>query len=136
MSWSCAASDADAMVWSVPITWKHTWFITSGITGLIFPGMMDDPGAAAGRLISLNPHRGPDESSRRSLQILLTLTATRRRMFEKSRNDDVDDDASMKSSGDRRGKRVCSLRAETDASAKDASAQILVPMAVPPRLSS
>ena len=57
-------------------------------------------------------------------------------MFEKSRNDDVDDDASMKSSGDRRGKRVCSLRAETDASAKDASAQILVPMAVPPRLSS
>jgi len=57
-------------------------------------------------------------------------------MFEKSRNDDVDDDASMKSSGDRRGKRVCSLRAETDASAKDVSAQILVPMAVPPRLSS
>jgi hypothetical protein len=28
-----------------------------------------------GRLISLSPHRGPDESSRRSLQILESLTA-------------------------------------------------------------
>ena len=57
-------------------------------------------------------------------------------MLEKSRNDEVDDDASMKSSGDLSGNRVCSLSAATDASANEASAQILVPMAVPPRFSS
>jgi hypothetical protein len=39
------ASAAMVTATSCPITWKQTWFTTSGITGLIFPGMMDDPGA-------------------------------------------------------------------------------------------
>ena len=46
---------------------------------MTLPGMMDEPGCMAGRLISPSPQRGPLESRRRSLQILLTLTAMRRR---------------------------------------------------------
>ena len=38
---------------------------------------MLDPACTAGRLISLKPARGPDDSSRRSLQIFDSLTATR-----------------------------------------------------------
>ena len=37
--------------------------------GLIFPGMIDEPGAMAGRLISDSPVRGPDDSNLRSLEI-------------------------------------------------------------------
>ena len=36
-------------------------------------------------------------------------------MFEKSRNDEVDDDASMKSSGDLSGNRVREMLAELEA---------------------
>jgi hypothetical protein len=36
---------------------------------------MDEPGAIAGRLISLKPARGPEDSKRRSLQILEIFTA-------------------------------------------------------------
>jgi hypothetical protein len=39
------------------------------------PGIMDEPGAIAGRLISLKPARGPEDSKRRSLQILEIFTA-------------------------------------------------------------
>ena len=48
LSWSCPASLAAAMVASVPITWKHTWFIVSGMTGLIFPRHDGGAGAAGG----------------------------------------------------------------------------------------
>src|SRR3954447_7690697 len=47
------------------------------MTGLTLPGMIDDPGCWGGRLISLRPHRGPDDSHRRSLQILDTCTDAR-----------------------------------------------------------
>ena len=53
--------------------------MTSGITGFTFPGMIEEPGCIAGRFISPKPQRGPLESKRKSLQILLTLTARRRR---------------------------------------------------------
>ena len=52
-------------------------FTTSGITGFTFPGMIDEPGCIGGRLISRSPARGPEDSSRRSLQILESFTATR-----------------------------------------------------------
>lgn len=34
---------------------------------------MDDPGCIGGKLISFNPVRGPDDSKRKSLQILDSL---------------------------------------------------------------
>src|SRR5512144_1764372 len=63
------------MVWSLPITRKHTMFTTSGMTGLTFPGMIDEPGCLGGRLISRRPQRGPDERSLRSLQTFESLIA-------------------------------------------------------------
>mmetsp|Transcript_36472 Transcript_36472/g.89976 ORF Transcript_36472/g.89976 Transcript_36472/m.89976 type:complete len:266 (+) Transcript_36472:2262-3059(+) len=133
-SCSCPASDAMVMATSCPITWKHTWFTTSGITGLILPGMMDDPGAMGGRLISPNPQRGPEASRRRSLHVLDSLTLTRRSMPLKRRNAPVDDVASMKSSGDLRGRPVMADRCSMAHDANCSSAQMPVPMAVPPRL--
>ena len=38
------------------------------------PGMMEEPFCRAGRLISPRPSRGPEDISRRSLQILDRLT--------------------------------------------------------------
>src|SRR5690606_29035902 len=40
-----------------------------------FPGIIDDPGCFAGKLISYKPARGPDDSKRKSLQIFESLTA-------------------------------------------------------------
>ena len=77
LSWSCPASAAKLTVTSLPITSKATWFTTSGITGLTLPGMMLDPACTAGRLISLNPARGPEDSRRRSLQLFDSFTAMR-----------------------------------------------------------
>ena len=77
LSCSCPASAAMVIVTSLPITSNATWLTTSGITGLIFPGMIDEPACTGGRLISPRPARGPDDSSRRSLQILDSFTAIR-----------------------------------------------------------
>jgi len=41
------------------------------------PGMMEDPACIGGRLISPIPARGPEESRRRSLHVLESLTPTR-----------------------------------------------------------
>ena len=73
----CAASSAIVTHSSLPMTLKAIWFITSGITGLTLPGMIDEPGWRAGRLNSPSPQRGPDDSSRRSLQILFIFDAMR-----------------------------------------------------------
>ena len=77
LSWSCPASAAMVTVWSLPMTLKHTWLTTSGMTGLTFAGMIEEPAAIFGRLISLRPARGPEASRRRSLQTLESLTALR-----------------------------------------------------------
>ncbi len=74
---SCPASAAIVTVMSLPITSKAIWFTTSGITGLTLPGMIDEPACTAGSVISPMPARGPDDRSRRSLQILESLTAMR-----------------------------------------------------------
>lgn len=65
------------MVTSLPMTSKATWLTTSGITGLTLPGMMLEPACTGGRLISLRPARGPEDSSRRSLQLFDSFTAIR-----------------------------------------------------------
>ena len=56
------------------------------MTGLTLPGMIEDPGCTAGSRISPKPVRGPEDSSRRSLQIFESLTATRSRVAENSTN--------------------------------------------------
>src|SRR5262245_27292775 len=75
LSCSCPPSAAIETVRSELITRKQTMLTTSGITGLTLPGMIDEPGCFGGRLISRNPHRGPDESSRKSLQTFDSLMA-------------------------------------------------------------
>ena len=77
LSCSWPASAAIVTVTSPPMMSKHTWFTTSGMTGFTLPGMIDEPGCIAGRLISPNPARGPELNSRRSLQIFDSLTAQR-----------------------------------------------------------
>ena len=66
---------------SLPITSNATWLTTSGMIGLTLPGMIDEPGAMGGRLISCSPARGPEDSRRRSLHILDSLVATRLRAY-------------------------------------------------------
>ena len=61
---------------SFPITCAATWIVTSRITGLTFPGMMEEPGCSDGREISPIPHRGPDDRSRRSWAIFIRDAAT------------------------------------------------------------
>ena len=77
LSCSCPASAAKLTVTSLPITSNATWLTTSGITGLTLPGMIDEPACIGGRLISPRPARGPEDSSRRSLQVFESFTATR-----------------------------------------------------------
>ena len=48
---------------------------SSAITGLILPGMIDEPGCSAGRLISASPVLGPDDSRRKSLEMRMTSSA-------------------------------------------------------------
>ncbi len=40
----CAASALIATQRSLPMTLYAIWFMTSGMTGLTLPGMIDDPG--------------------------------------------------------------------------------------------
>ena len=77
LSCNCPASAAKLTVRSLPITSNAIWLTTSGITGLTFPGMMEEPACMAGRLISPSPARGPEDSRRKSLQVFESLTATR-----------------------------------------------------------
>ncbi len=69
----CAAS---VTVKSLPITRNATRFTSSGITGFTLPGMIEEPGWSAGRLISARPARGPEASRMRSLAIFDSLIAT------------------------------------------------------------
>ncbi len=66
---------AQATAASLPTTCAHTIRVASGSTGLTLPGMMLDPGWRSGRWISASPVVGPDDSQRRSLQILVRPTA-------------------------------------------------------------
>ena len=77
LSCNWPASAAKVTVTSLPMTSKATWLTTSGMTGLTLPGMMLDPACTGGRLISFSPARGPEDSRRRSLQILDSFTAMR-----------------------------------------------------------
>ena len=84
LSCNWPADAASVTVRSRPMTRKPVWLTTSGMTGLTLPGMIDEPGCICGRLISLRPQRGPEASSRMSLQILVSLTEVRLRTPESS----------------------------------------------------
>src|SRR5579884_2666606 len=72
--WPCMPPTATAA--SFPITCAATCVTTSGITGLTLPGMIDEPFCSSGRKISASPARGPEPRKRRSLAILVRLTAS------------------------------------------------------------
>ena len=55
--------------------WNDISFITSGITGLTLPGIIEEPFCLAGNLISPKPALGPDDIKIKSPAILLILTA-------------------------------------------------------------
>ena len=61
---------------SLPMTWADTWQMTSGMTGLTLPGMIDEPFCSSGRNSSARPARGPDPIQRRSFAIFVSDTAT------------------------------------------------------------
>ena len=76
LSWKLPDSPAIVIAASLPITWAATMVAASGITGLTLPGMMLLPGCSAGSAISPSPASGPLFIQRRSLAILIRLTAT------------------------------------------------------------
>src|SRR6478609_6952942 len=76
MSSKFAAWPPTVTVTSLPITCAQTMVTDSAMTGLTFPGIMDEPGCVSGKLISPSPQRGPDPSQRISLAIFIRLTAT------------------------------------------------------------
>jgi len=65
----------DTVVW-LPMICAQTIVRASHCVGLTLPGMMDEPGSLAGRMISPMPERGPEPSRRMSLAIFIRLTAS------------------------------------------------------------
>src|SRR5207244_414323 len=55
---------ATAIATSLPMTVTPTCITASGMTGLTFPGMIEEPGWTAGRFSSRKPVWGPDPSHR------------------------------------------------------------------------
>ena len=60
---------------SFPITWAQTWVNDSAKTGFTLPGIIEEPGCIAGRIISPNPHLGPLPNHRISLPIFINEVA-------------------------------------------------------------
>ena len=61
---------------SFPITCEQTIVTASHCVGFTLPGIIEEPGSFAGRLISPIPLLGPDESILISLAIFMSDTAT------------------------------------------------------------
>src|SRR4051812_45568704 len=113
-----------------------TMFVTSGITGFTLPGMIDDPGCVAGRLISCSPQRGPDESRRRSLPTFASLIARLFKTDEYSTNAWVSCVASTRLFDSLIGSCETFVRWSAHFCAYPAGALRPVPIAVPPMLIS
>ncbi len=121
---------------SLPMTSKATWLTTSGITGLTLPGMIEEPACTAGRLISPRPARGPEDSSRRSLQTLESLTATRLSTPESCTKEPASCVASIRLGDTTSSTPAISERMRVTRAAYSGCALMPVPMAVAPRLIS
>ena len=85
------------------------------MTGFTLPGMMLDPACRGGRLISPNPACGPEDSSRRSLQIFESLMALRFSEPENDMNAPASLVDSMRSGADSRLSPVIAFRWRTAA---------------------
>ena len=120
----------------MPITWAATCITISAITGLTFPGMIDDPGCSDGSRISVMPVRGPLASQRRSLAILNSDTATVLRVPEALTAASLAAWASKWLSASRSGYPVMRAMSAMTAAAKPSGALRPVPTAVPPNASS
>ena len=75
LSWKLPDWAATVMAASLPITAAAAMQADSGITGLTFPGMIEDPGCSAGNSISPSPASGPEFIQRRSLAIFISAQA-------------------------------------------------------------
>ena len=71
---------ATATAVSLPMTWMQTMIMASHWVGLTLPGMIDEPGSFGGSTSSPSPLRGPDPSQRMSSAILVSDTASVRRV--------------------------------------------------------
>lgn len=71
-----------SIVLSFPRTWAQIISTHSKIEGFTFPGMMDEPGWTAGRVISLSPACGPEFIILRSLEMFSRLIAKERSAAE------------------------------------------------------
>ena len=117
---------------SLPITCAETWSTTSGITGLTFPGMIDDPFWSSGRNTSPTPARGPEPSQAMSFAILVSDTASTLSAPDSSTSASRLPCASNGSSGGRMSKPVASMRRARMRTANSAWVLRPVPVAVPP----
>ena len=63
------------MVASLPMTRAVNCMRLSHMTGLTFPGMIEEPGCRSGRMTSKNPQRGPEPSHRMLLAMLNKVIA-------------------------------------------------------------
>ena len=104
------------------------------MTGLTLPGMMEEPFCLGGRLISPKPHRGPEDMSRRSLDILDRLTAQVFTAPDTATNSSRFWVASMRSKACTRLRPVTLDRLGMMRRRYCSSALMPVPMAVPPML--
>ena len=106
------------------------------MTGLTLPGMIEDPACVTGRLISPSPACGPDESSRRSLQILESFIALRLSDDENDMNAPMSVVASTRSTAVVSGSPLISARCSRTRFAYPGRAVTPVPIAVAPMLMS
>ena len=124
------------MATSLPTTCAQAISVASQITGLTLPGMMLEPGCRSGSRISPSPARGPEDIQRRSLQILVRLTATTFSAPLSSTTASCADWASKWFSASRNSTPVRSLTRLITRAAKPGAALRPVPAAVPPSGSS
>ena len=130
------AAPPQATAASLPTTWAQAISVASAMTGFTLPGMIDEPGCRSGRLISARPARGPEPIQRRSLAILVRLTAIVRSWPESSTRASRAPCASKWSRASVSGSPVSAAMVAMTRPPKPAGALMPVPTAVPPSGSS
>ena len=71
----CPCEPAIVIPLWLPITFTQTIVTASDWVGLTFPGIIDEPGSFAGKIISPYPALGPDPRNLISFAIFIRLTA-------------------------------------------------------------
>ena len=133
-SWPSAA--AQFTVTSMPKITKQHWSTHSGITGFTLAGMMLEPAWRGGTRRSPKPERGPELSRRRSSAAFFRWIARFFSAADAAMYALMSVTAASGSGAAVTGRPVMRARWSIAASRNRRSAQIPVPMAVPPRLST